>query len=136
MKITITLTEGQKNKIVKQLASVDSEAVVEQELELEVATPAPAPKPEASPAPSKTVQAWQSKIAKKDNPVEYKAANVAANRAINARVGQARKALKAGDEKALVEALKQAHAVCRSRVEAGAKSFARMADELEGRVAR
>jgi len=134
MKITITLTEGQKNKIVKQLASVDSEAVVEQELELEV--PTPAPKPEASPAPSKTVQAWQSKIAKKDNPVEYKAANVAANRAINARVGQARKALKAGDEKALVEALKQAHAVCRSRVEAGAKSFARMADELEGRVAR
>jgi len=134
MKITITLTEGQKNKIVKQLASVDSEAVVEQELELEV--PTPAPKPEASPAPSKTVQAWQSKIAKKDNPVEYKAANVAANRAINARVGQARKALKAGDEKALVEALKQAHAVCRSRVEAGAKSFARMADELEGRIAR
>ncbi len=134
MKITITLTKGQLNQIAKQLASVDSEAVVEQELELEV--PTPAPKPEASPAPSKTVQAWQSKIAKKDNPVEYKAANVAANRAINARVGQARKALKAGDEKALVEALKQAHAVCRSRVEAGAKSFARMADELEGRIAR
>ena len=134
MKITITLTKGQLNQIAKQLASVDSEAVVEQELELEV--PTPAPKPEASPAPSKTVQAWQSKIAKKDNPVEYKAANVAANRAINARVGQARKALKGGDEKALVEALKQAHAVCRSRVEAGAKSFARMADELEGRIAR
>ncbi len=134
MKITITLTKGQLNQIAKQLASVDSEAVVEQELELEV--PTPAPKPEASPAPSKTVQAWQSKIAKKDNPVEYKAANVAANRAINAHVGQARKALKGGDEKALVEALKQAHAVCRSRVEAGAKSFARMADELEGRIAR
>ncbi len=134
MEITITLTKGQIKKLEKQLAQADSEAV---EVTVEVAPePTPAPKPEASPAPSKTVQAWQSKIAKKDNPVEYKAANVAANRAINARVGQARKALKAGDEKALVEALKQAHAVCRSRVEAGAKSFARMADELEGRIAR
>ena len=136
MKITITLTEGQKNKIVKQLASVDSEAVVEQELELEVPTPAPAPKPKASPAPSKTTPVWQSKIARKVNPVEYKAANVAGNKAINAYVGQARKALKAGDEKALVEALKNAHGVCRSRVEAGAKSFALMADQLEGRIAR
>jgi hypothetical protein len=136
MKITITLTKGQLNQIAKQLASVDSEAVVEQELELEVATPAPAPKPEASPAPSKTVPAWQSKIARKADPKAYSEANKAANRAINAHVGQARKALSEGDEEALVEALKNAHGVCRSRVEAGAKSFALMADQLEGRIAR
>lgn len=128
MKITIELTKGQLNSISKQLASVDSVAVVEQVVEVEV--PAPAP------TPSKTTPAWASTCTRKANPAEYSAANKAALRRVNAFVGQARVALKEGNEKGLVEALKQAHAVCRARVEAGASSFVAMADGLEGRIAR
>lgn len=125
MKITITLTKGQLTSIAKQASSLqDSEAV-----EVEVVE---AP----TPTPSKTAPLWQSKIAKKVNPAEYKAANQHANKVINNFVGQARKALKDSDEKALVESLKNAHGVCRSRVEAGAVSFALMADNLEARVAQ
>ena len=55
---------------------------------------------------------------------------------MNAYVGQARKALKAGDEKALALAIKQALAVCRARVSAGAVTFQAIADGLEDRIAR
>ena len=126
VKITLALTEGQLKSIAKQLNARTSDSVA---VEVEVVE---AP----TPTPSKTTPVWQSKIAKKVNPAEYKAANQHANKVINNFVGQARKALKAGDEKALVESLKNAHGVCRSRVEAGAKSFALMADNLENRVAQ
>lgn len=133
-KITIALTKGQIKDIEKQLAQADSEAV---EVTVEVAPePTPAPQPKAAEVPAKAKAVWASTLKRKEDPIAYKAANVAGNKAINAHVGQARKALKAGDEKALVQAIKQAHAVCRARVEAGATSFARMADELEARIAR
>lgn len=134
MDISITLTKGQTKKLLKQLAEADGEAV---EVTVEVAPePTPAPQPEAAKAPAKAKAVWASTLKRKEDPTAYKAANVAGNKAINAHVGQARKALKAGDEQGLVQAIKQAHAVCRARVEAGATSFARMADELEARIAR
>jgi hypothetical protein len=53
MKISITLTKGQLNKIAKQLAEADSEAV---EVTVEVAPePTPAPEPKAAPV---SKQAW------------------------------------------------------------------------------
>lgn len=125
MKITITLTKGQLASIAKQASTVQDTEGVEVEV---VEAP--------TPTPSKTTPVWQSKIAKKVNPAEYKAANQNANKVINYHVGEARKALKAGDEKSLTESLKNAHLVCRSRVEAGAVSFALMADNLEARVAQ
>jgi hypothetical protein len=131
MNISITLTKGQLNKIAKQLAEADGEAV---EVTVEVAPePTPAPEPKAAPV---SKQAWACTLKRKDDKAAYSAANVAGNRAINAYVGQARKALKAGDESALVQAIKQAHGVCRARVEAGATSFTTIADGLEARIAR
>ena len=133
-KITITLTKGQLNQIAKQLASVDSEAV-----EGTVAAapePTPAPQPEAAKAPKKAKEAWACTLTRKADKAAYSAANVAGNRAVNADVGQARKALTAGDEKALALAIKQALAVCRARVSAGAVTFQAIADGLEARIAR
>ena len=135
-KITIELTKGQLTKIAKQLADADSEAV---EVTVEVApepTPAPAPQPEAAKAPKKAKEAWACTLTRKADKAAYSAANVAGNRAVNAYVGQARKALKAGDEKALALAIKQALAVCRARVSAGAVTFQAIADGLEARIAR
>ncbi len=133
-KITIELTKGQLKKIAEQLASVDSEAV---EVTVEVAPePTPAPQPKAAKAPAKAKAAWASTLKRKEDPIAYKAANKSANKAINTLVGNARKALAAGNEEALVQAIKQAHAVCRARVEAGATSFTAMADGLEARIAR
>ena len=134
MKITITLTKGQLNQIAKQLASVDSEAV---EVTVEAAPePTPAPQPEAAKAPKKAKEAWACTLTRKADKAAYSAANVAGNRAVNAYVGQARKALTAGDEKALALAIKQALAVCRARVSAGAVTFQAIADGLEARIAR
>lgn len=131
MKISIELTKGQLKKIAEQLADADSEAV---EVTVEVAPePTPAPEPKAAPV---SKQAWACTLTRKADKAAYSAANVAGNRAINAYVGQARKALKAGDEGALVQAIKQAHGVCRARVEAGATSFTTIADGLEARIAR
>ena len=133
-KITITLTKGQLNQIAKQLASVDSEAV---EVTVEAAPePTPAPQPEAAKAPKKAKEAWACTLTRKADKAAYSAANVAGNRAVNAYVGQARKALTAGDEKALALAIKQALAVCRARVSAGAVTFQTIADGLEARIAR
>ena len=133
-KITITLTKGQLNQIAKQLASVDSEAV---EGTVEAAPePTPAPQPEAAKAPKKAKEAWACTLTRKADKAAYSAANVAGNRAVNAYVGQARKALTAGDEKALALAIKQALAVCRARVSAGAVTFQAIADGLEARIAR
>ncbi len=133
-KITITLTKGQLNQIAKQLASVDSEAV---EVTVEAAPePTPAPQPEAAKAPKKAKEAWACTLTRKADKAAYSAANVAGNRAVNAYVGQARKALTAGDEKALALAIKQALAVCRARVSAGAVTFQAIADGLEARIAR
>ena len=127
-KITITLTKGQLNQIAKQLASVDSEAV---EVTVEAAPePTPAPQPEAAKAPKKAKEAWACTLTRKADKAAYSAANVAGNRAVNAYVGQARKALTAGDEKALALAIKQALAVCRARVSAGAVTFQAIADGL------
>ena len=134
MKITITLTKGQLNQIAKQLASVDSEAV---EVTVEAAPePTPAPQPEAAKAPKKAKEAWSCTLTRKADKAAYSAANVAGNRAVNAYVGQARKALAAGDEEALALAIKQALAVCRARVSAGAVTFQAIADGLEARIAR
>ena len=133
-KITITLTKGQLNQIAKQLASVDSEAV---EVTVEAAPePTPAPQPEAAKAPKKAKEAWACTLTRKADKAAYSAANGAGNRAVNAYVGQARKALTAGDEKALALAIKQALAVCRARVSAGAVTFQAIADGLEARIAR
>lgn len=133
-KITIELTKGQLTKIAKQLADADSEAV---EVTVEVAPePTPAPQPEAAKAPKKAKEAWACTLTRKADKAAYSAANVAGNRAVNAYVGQARKALKAGDEKALALAIKQALAVCRARVSAGAVTFQAIADGLEARIAR
>ena len=133
-KITITLTKGQLNQIAKQLASVDSEAV---EVTVEAAPePTPAPQPEAAKAPKKAKEAWACTLTRKADKAAYSAANVAGNRAVNAYVGQARKALTAGEEKALALAIKQALAVCRARVSAGAVTFQAIADGLEARIAR
>lgn len=133
-KITIALTKGQIKDIEKQLAQADSEAV---EVTVEVAPePTPAPQPEAAKAPKKAKEAWACTLTRKADKAAYSAANVAGNRAVNAYVGQARKALKAGDEKALALAIKQALAVCRARVSAGAVTFQTIADGLEARIAR
>ena len=133
-KIPIELTKGQLTKIAKQLADADSEAV---EVTVEVAPePTPAPQPEAAKAPKKAKEAWACTLTRKADKAAYSAANVAGNRAVNAYVGQARKALKAGDEKALALAIKQALAVCRARVSAGAVTFQAIADGLEDRIAR
>ena len=134
MNISITLTKGQLNKIAKQLAEADGEAV---EVTVEVAPePTPAPQPEAAKAPKKAKEAWACTRTRKADKDAYSAANVAGNRAVNAYVGQARKALTAGDEKALALAIKQALAVCRARVSAGAVTFQTIADGLEARIAR
>ena len=134
MNISITLTKGQLNKIAKQLAEADGEAV---EVTVEVAPePTPAPQPEAAKAPKKAKEAWACTLTRKADKAAYSAANVAGNRVVNAYVGQARKALTAGDEKALALAIKQALAVCRARVSAGAVTFQAIADGLEARIAR
>lgn len=133
-KITITLTKGQLNQIAKQLASVDSEVFFLMLVGAPFSTPAP--QPEAAKAPKKAKEAWACTLTRKADKAAYSAANVAGNRAVNAYVGQARKALTAGDEKALALAIKQALAVCRARVSAGAVTFQAIADGLEARIAR
>ena len=106
-KITIELTKGQLTKIAKQLADADSEAV---EVTVEVAPePTPAPQPEAAKAPKKAKEAWACTLTRKADKAAYSAANVAGNRAVNAYVGQARKALKAGDEMSRPGCLEENH---------------------------